>query len=139
MQTQLNILSCNMAQFNDTNRGGKNLHFEGYIYTKIRASANGFIFWRCQSHKAGCPARATSEGSSVVVRKDHDHPPNPAQTTTQLAIEGMRKRAREENTSVNVIYDDELQVLSHENNSADVLAQTAKPGVHPILSIQSST
>ncbi len=49
--------------------------------------------------------------------------PNPAQTTTQLAIEGMRKRAREESNSINVIYDDELLVLSQENNSADVLAQ----------------
>ena len=52
MHTQLIIFSCNMAQFIDTNRGGKNLHFEGYIYTKIRASANGLLFWRCQSHKA---------------------------------------------------------------------------------------
>jgi len=25
-----------MAQFIDANCGGKNLHFEGYIYTKIR-------------------------------------------------------------------------------------------------------
>ena len=36
---------------------------------------------------------ATSEGSSVVVRKDHDHPPNPAETTNQLAIDGMKNRA----------------------------------------------
>ena len=25
-----------MAQFVDTNQGGKTLHFEGYIYTKIQ-------------------------------------------------------------------------------------------------------
>jgi len=46
----------------------------------------------------------------VVVRKEHDHPPNPAQTTTQLAIEGMRKRARDESTSINVIYSDFMKV-----------------------------
>ena len=62
-----------MAQFIETNQGGKNLHFEGYVYTKIRDGANSLQFWRCQNHKAGCPARATSEGSSVVVRRDHDH------------------------------------------------------------------
>ena len=62
-----------MAQFVDTNRGGKTLHFVGYIYTKIRDGANGFQFWRCQNHKAGCLARATSEGSSVVIRKGHNH------------------------------------------------------------------
>ena len=60
---------------------------------------------------------------SVVVRQEHNHPPDPAQTTTHLAIEGMRKRAREESTSINMIYDDQLHVLSQEDNSADVLAQ----------------
>jgi len=39
-------------------------------YTKIRDGANDFqLFGRCQNHKAGCSARATSEGRSVVVRK----------------------------------------------------------------------
>ena len=52
----------------------KPLHFEGYIDTKIKDGANGFQFWRCQNHKAGFPARATSEERSVVVRKEHDHP-----------------------------------------------------------------
>ena len=115
--------SSAMAQFIETNRGGKKLHHEGYVYTQIRESESGRQFWRCESHKAGCPARATSEGRSVVVRKEHNHPPNSAQTTMQLAIAGMRKRAREESTSINVIYDDQLQALSQEQNSADVMAQ----------------
>ena len=59
----------------------------------------------------------------MIVRKEHDHPPNQAQTTTQLAIAGMSKRAREESSSINVIYDDQLEVLSQEQNCADVLAQ----------------
>ena len=59
----------------------------------------------------------------MIVRREHDHPPNRAQTTTQLAIEGMKKRARDESTSVNIIYDDSLQVLSQGENSDDVLAQ----------------
>ena len=63
-------------------------------------------------------ARATSEGSSVVVRKENNHPPNPAQTITQLAIAQMRKRAKDESTS---IYDDQLEAHSQEQNSTDVL------------------
>ena len=39
----------------------------------------------------------------MVVRKEHDHPPNPAETTNQLAIAGMRKRARDESTSLDFI------------------------------------
>ena len=96
-----------MAQLVKTNRGG------GYIYTKIRDGTD-FQFWRCKNHKAGCPARATSEGLSVVVRNEHDHPPNPAEITTQVAIAGMRKRARDESTSINVIYDDQLDVISQD-------------------------
>ena len=107
-----------MAQFFDTNRGGKSLHFEGYVYMKIRDGAHGFQFSRCHNRKAGCLARATSEGSSVVVRKENYHPPNAAQTTTQLAIARMRTRARDESTS---IYDDQLEALSQEQNSTDVL------------------
>ena len=55
----------------------------------------------------------------MVVRKEHDHPPNPAETTTQLAIAGMRKRVRDESTSTNVIYDHQFEVLSQERNSAE--------------------
>ena len=112
------VLFSAMAQFVDTNWGGKTLHFEGHIYTKLRDGVNGFQFWRCQNRKAGCLARATSEGSSVVVRKENNHPPNLAQTITQLAIAQMRKRAKDENTS---IYDDQLEAHSQEQNSTDVL------------------
>ena len=52
------------------------------------------------------------------VRKENNHPPNPAQTTTQLATAQMRKRARDESTS---IYDDQLEAHSQEQNSTDVL------------------
>ena len=52
----------------------------------------------------------------MVVRKEN-HLPNPAQTTTQLAIAQTRKRARDESTS---IYDDQLEAPSQEQSS-DVL------------------
>ena len=93
-----------------TNRGGKALHFEGYIYHKIREGKEGNTFWRCQMHKSGCSARATSEGSSVVVRSEHSHPPAHANLRKERAVENMRKRAREETTSINRIYDETLQV-----------------------------
>ncbi len=48
----------------------------------------------------------------MVVRKEHNHPPNPAQTTTQRAIAEMRKRAREESVGMNLIYDDQLEVFN---------------------------
>ena len=42
---------------------------------------------------------------------ENNHPPNAAQTTTQLALAGMKNRAK----------DDQLEAHSQEQNSTDVL------------------
>ena len=86
------------------------LHYDGYIYLKIRDGKEGSIFWRCQQHKEGCTARATSEGSSVAVRNIHNHPPVLATIKRDKAVADMRKRAREESVPVTQIYDQTLQV-----------------------------
>ena len=100
-----------MAEFVQTNRGGKALHYEGYVYHKIREGKEGNTFWWCQLHKSRCSGRATSGGSSVVVRNEHNHPPAHANLRKEKAVATMRKRAREE-TSVNQIYDETLQVCT---------------------------
>ena len=46
----------------------------------------------------------------MVVRIEHDHPPNNAMCTKEKVMSTMRKRAREELTSIIRIYDDGLQV-----------------------------
>ena len=97
-----------MAEFVETNRGGKALHFEGYVYHRIREGKEGNTFWLCQMHKGGCSVRATSEGSSVV---EHNHPPAHSTLRKEKVVAKMRKRAREETTSVNKIYDETLQVI----------------------------
>ena len=108
MLLQLDHLSWNwMAEFVTTHREGISLHYQGYIYVKIRDGKEGITFWRC---KSGCLARASSEGSSVIVRREHDHPPNSAMCTKERMMSMMRKCAREESTSINRIYDDALQV-----------------------------
>ena len=99
-----------MAEFVKTHRGGTALHFEGHKYLKIRESKSGMVFWRCSQHKSGCHARATSEGSSVVVRQDHSHPASQETLAVEKAVSHMRKRAREETISVPRIYDQALQV-----------------------------
>ena len=102
-----------MAEFVETSRGGKILHYEGYIYLKIRDGKDGFVFWRCQQHRNGCVARATSEGTSVIVRREHNHPRVAATMQADRVVSKMRKRAREETTPMNQIYDEALQVSSY--------------------------
>ena len=67
-------LNSPMTKFVKTHRGGVALHFEGHKYLKIREGSSGLTFWRCSQHKTGCKARATSEGTSVIIRQDHSHP-----------------------------------------------------------------
>ena len=45
----------------------------------------------------------------MIIRREHDHPPNSAMCTKERVMSTMRKRAREELTSINRIYDDALQ------------------------------
>ena len=60
-----------MAEFIETNRGGKALHYEGYIYTKIRDGLRRNTYTK--KYKSDCTGRATPEGSNVVVRQEHNH------------------------------------------------------------------
>ncbi len=82
------------------------------ISTLIREGKNGMVFWRCSQHKSGCTARATSEGTSVVVQQQHSHPASQETLAVEKAVSNMRKRAREDPTSVPRIYDQAMQVNS---------------------------
>ena len=99
-----------MAQFVETSRGGKTLHYDRFIYIKIRNGQDGLVFRRCQQHKSGCNARATSEGTSVVVRHEQNHPQVVVTMQADRVVAKMRKRAREETTPMNRFYDHALHV-----------------------------
>ena len=89
-----------MAEFVKTHRGGMALHYEGHKYFKIQEGRDGLLFWKCSLHKTGCMAKATSEGTSVIVRQEHNHPTGEEALQVDKAISNMRQRAREETTPV---------------------------------------
>ena len=107
-----------MAQFVQTHRGEKALPHEGYKYLKIR-DGKECMFWRCERerHKSQCPARVTThEGSVQSSWGEHNHPPDLAANKVETAISNMRKRAREETTTIPQIYNETLQVLGKMTN-----------------------
>ena len=100
-----------MAQFVQTHRGRKALLHEGYKYLKI-CNGKECTFWRCERLKRHCPARVTThEGNVRSSRGEHNHPPDLATNKVEIAISNVRKRAREETTTISLIYDEVLQVL----------------------------
>ena len=58
----------------------------------------------------------THEGSVQSSRGEHNHPPDLAANKVETAISNMRKRAREETTTIPQIYDEALQVLGKMTN-----------------------
>ena len=54
----------------------------------------GNTFWQYQLHKSGCSGRVTSEGSSVVVRNEHNHPPAHATLRKEKAVANMREQEK---------------------------------------------
>ena len=65
-----------MVEFVKTHTDGKALYFEGYIYAKIRDGLQGNTFCRCKKYKSGCSGRSTSKVSNIVIRQEHNHPPD---------------------------------------------------------------
>ena len=97
-----------MPEFVEKHRGGKALHYEGYTYLKIRDGLQGNTFRRCKIYKSGCSGRATSEESNVVVRQEHNHPPDlhGCFQKRSKVVSRIMKRAREETVSIHRIYDE---------------------------------
>ena len=84
--------------------------YKGYKYLKIR-DGKECTFWKCERHKGQCPARMTTyEGSVQFSRGEHNHPPDLPANQVEATISNMRKRAREEMTTIP--YDEVLQVIS---------------------------
>ena len=112
-----------MAQFIETHCGGKALLYESYKYLKIR-DGKDHTFWRCERHRSQCPAKVTTHETTVQsCRGEHNHPPDVAANQVVATIGKMRKRAREESTTIPQIYDEALQDLSQCGNKENVAAK----------------
>ena len=94
-QCTLSIIFCYGSVYRYQPRR-KDVSFEGYIYTKVRDSANGFQFWRCQN--------------SVVVQKENNHPPNAAHADHRLISYCMNEEKAEMRAPPSS-YDDQLEAL----------------------------
>lgn len=58
----------------DSQRGGKKLLLDGYIYSKHR-EAEEKIFWRWQKFQNNCKGRAVSKGNDAQCIQEHNHAP----------------------------------------------------------------
>ena len=72
--------------------------------------SNWWSLKRQKFSQCGCLYTEPHQKDPLWLWREHDHPPNNAMCAKERVMSTMRKRAREESTSINRIYDDALQV-----------------------------
>ena len=82
-----------------TNRGSRQVAYEGYLYHKNKTLASGITYWECVQRRDGdgCKGRIVISDDDTLLRVaiEHSHPPTPDK------IEGIRSRAGMKRTSHN--------------------------------------
>ena len=102
--------TLNMLRFTCTERSGKMLHYEGFQYT-MKRERKTVVEWRCRSHVCSSTL-SLSRDNTLIARPPSEHVPTCSSHESKLvlaeAVESMKKRAREETTSIPKIYAQEV-------------------------------
>ena len=97
------------ATFVETSKGRRSIVHEGYIYQKIRENGE-WSWWRCKDRT--CKGKLRLENGQVTATTgEHFHPPSQAQTSANIVISSMKRRAREESVPLPQIYRQEMTKL----------------------------
>lgn len=90
-------------QYVPSERQGKNLYFDGYIYQTIRSSVKGVVYWRCKENRGilKCPSRcATIDGNIITKPSKHNHQvPSKEKVIFNSAISKAKDRLKTEKSN----------------------------------------
>ena len=112
----------------ETNRGGKKVIFEGFGYTKLKASKYS-IFWRCdQEHIMSCKGtlKTTIDFTRPEAKHPHNHLSDKNRCNVLKAKANMRKRALDSNDKPERIYQEETSNIDENGRYALVNKQSYK-------------
>ena len=91
-----------------------------YSYHKSKALTNGMKFTGSKRKSVKCKASVvvSDDGTVVKAEDSHNHQPNPGDVQARQLRGNMRKRARDETTSMQAIYDQEKVKLLQQSVTA---------------------
>ncbi|XP_067651828.1 uncharacterized protein [Haliotis asinina] len=96
------------VEYVKSQKGAPQVFLQGHTYTKNKVRGE-FVHWRCTV--SNCKGKCTTAGDfSVNVYGEHLHPPRDSNAVRIIST--LRKRAREETTPVQAIYNDEIARLT---------------------------
>lgn len=81
--------------------------FEGYVYVKQKLLKNNVVSWECEKRRysASCRAKLKVDGLQVIGRiHEHTHAPDTARVEVVKAYQSMKKKAKETQVKVNIIF-----------------------------------
>jgi hypothetical protein len=101
-----------MLHFTSTGRSGKVLNYNGFQYT-LKRERKTVVEWRCRSRE--CSSTLTlSRDNTVIVRQPNEHVSTCLSEAHKLVVDQavgqLKKRAREETTSIPKVYAQEIVV-----------------------------
>ena len=109
-----------IVEFIEGARGLPVAVLNSYTYHKSKALTNGIKFTYSKRKSVKCKAfMVVSDDGTVVKAEDsHNHQPNPGDIQAQQLRGHMRKRTRDETTSMQTIYDQEKVKLLQQSSTA---------------------
>ena len=107
-------------------RGHRVVIHDGYIFHKSKTLKSG-VKWTCSCRKSATCTVFIILQDDIVVKTEHahSHPPTPGHIKARQLKASMRKRAREESTPMQVIYEQEKVRLLSESSSTNSVTETA--------------
>lgn len=110
-----------------TTKGKPCVLYGGYGYRKYREKSDGTVTWTCLKEKTKkCKGRLRSKGDMIEIVMDHQcGAPEEAQLEIKKSVFQAKKRAREEDTSVNQLYTQEMGELY--NKGYDLVTEMPSP------------
>lgn len=117
-----------------TNKGKQCALYDGYSYNFKRQNAEGTIFWRCSKQRSKrCRGIMKSKTGEVLSTSEHQcGAPDEARLEVKKILQQAKKRAREEDTAVSKIYNQELGEL-HNKGYEFVTEMPAEPTTKRVL------
>lgn len=93
-----------------TTKGKPCAHHDGYTYRQFRKKEDGTITWRCLKERSKrCRGILKSRDGAMLNVTEHTcGPPDDARVEVQKRVHKAKKRAREDETSIQKIYAEEL-------------------------------
>ena len=112
------VIALYEMEFITSTKGSQKLCYNGYIYIKNKLLTNGNTYWECAERRSGngCKAKMRLDPTNEIINaaNEHTHEPDPERIAVIKVRAGMKRAAKETDSSTNNILTRNLRGLDQE-------------------------